>query len=690
MPIENKRRKGNLNMSVTSLVDYAFSWEGFLNDFTVTGTFRYDEQFDDDGIVTEDELSDLKIFFFNPNGNLLQTFDYDFPNPDTSGEFNFSFDTNRGFISAFNLGIDFGAGERGIDFFTSSSGIVALALFDNADNYRLLDLGGILEAESIIIPANDNFAHSLLLSGSSISTTGTNVNATGEVGEPDHVEDASLDDNDFLNSVWWNWTATENGVVIIDTSGSDFDTTLAVYTGSTVSSLTEVASNDDADGLQSAVTFRVIGGETYQIAVDGFDNSQGEIALNLNLFTFDFNNDNFADSVRLVGASVNTTGTNIDFTGEVGEPNHADVSEDDDDELSSAWWTWKAPVDGKVTIDTFGSNFDTTLGVYTGSAVDGLTEVASNDDASDVQSAVTFEAVAGQTYRIAVDGFDNEVGLINLNVDLDINFTLVGTPDNDNLNGSGENDVIQGQDGNDNINGNGGNDYIEGNGGNDNINGGYLSDFIDGGSGDDNINGNGGEDTLLGKDGNDTIAGSSSSEYIDGGDDDDIIYGNGGEDNLFGGRGDDSIFGSDSDEYIDGGADDDTIYGNGGKDTLLGGDGDNLVFGGSQGDKIITGDGNDTIYANGGGDYINSGAGLDTIWLGAGDATVVLGMGEGYDEIKNFQLGATKLQVSSLDDLFFSNSTDGAEIFQGSDLLAIVSWQSAETFSNNSDAIFMV
>ncbi|MDJ0737558.1 MAG: calcium-binding protein [Nostocaceae cyanobacterium] len=635
-------------MSETSLIDYALSWEGF-NDFTVTGTFRFDEQFDDDGIVTADELSDLKIAFFDPDGDLVQGFDYDFPNPDTSGEFTFSFDTQTQTISDFDLGIDFGAGETGIDFFTFGDIIIL------ANNFQLVDFGGILEAESIIIPVNDDFAHSLLLSGSSISTTGTNVNATGEVGEPDHAENASSDANGFLNSVWWNWTATENGVVVIDTFGSDFDTTLAVYTGSTVSSLTEVASNNDdniSDDFQSAVTFTVIAGQTYQIAVDGDDDSQGEIALNLNLFTFDFNNDQFADSVRLIGASVATTGTNVDFTGEVGEPNHAEVSENDNDALSSAWWTWKAPVDSEVTIDTLGSNFDTTLGVYTGSAVDSLTEVASNDDASDLESAVTFEAVAGQTYRIAVDGLDNETGLINLNIDQDINFTQVGGPDNDNLNGSNANDVIQGNDGNDNINGNGGNDYIEGNAGNDNINGGSLSDFLDGGSGDDNINGNGGEDTILGKDGNDTITGSSSNDYIDGG------------------------------------ADDDTIYGNGGMDTLIGGNGNNVIFAGSQADKIITGNGNDTIFANGGGDYIDSGAGLDTIFLGGGNATVVLETGEGYDYINSFQLGATKFKVSSLDDLSF-NGTGSVEIFQGSDLLAVVNSQNADTFENNFDAIFM-
>jgi hypothetical protein len=45
---------------------------------------------------------------------------------------------------------------------------------------------------------------------------------------------------------------------------------LAVYTGTKVRALTEVASNDDSCGLQSEVTFTARAGTTYRIAIDGF------------------------------------------------------------------------------------------------------------------------------------------------------------------------------------------------------------------------------------------------------------------------------------------------------------------------------------------------------------------------------------------------------------------------------------
>ncbi|AFY58159.1 putative calcium-binding protein [Rivularia sp. PCC 7116] len=150
------------------------------------------------------------------------------------------------------------------------------------------------------------------------------------------------------------------------------------------------------------------------------------------------------------------------------------------------------------------------------------------------------------------------------------------------------------------------------------------------------------------------------------------------------------LFGTDISEFIVGKIGNDTIFGNGGEDNLIGNEGDDLIYGASQADTILGGEGNDTIFANGGGDLINSGTGEDTVWLGAGEATVIIETGEGFDTVNNFQLGATTFQVESKDNLSFVDSINGAKIFQGDDLLAVVSWQSANTFSDNQDSIFTV
>ncbi len=124
-------------------------------------------------------------------------------------------------------------------------------------------------------------------------------------------------------------------------------------------------------------------------------------------------NDAFASATVLPSASGTTNGTNVGATKEPGEPNHAASNAGG----GSVWYRFTAPVSGAATVDTAGSNFDTLLGVYTGSAVNGLTLVANNDDVGggNTTSAVQFNAVAGTTYRIAVDGFDNVRGNVGLN-----------------------------------------------------------------------------------------------------------------------------------------------------------------------------------------------------------------------------------------------------------------------------------
>ena len=159
-----------------------------------------------------------------------------------------------------------------------------------------------------------------------------------------------------------------------------------------------------------------------------------------------------------------------------------------------------------------------------------------------MQSRVSFTAVAGQTYQIAVDGFAGAKGSIALNLNQAVNFTQLGTAGNDNLYGTGANDLIGGLGGNDQIYGNGGNDYLEGNGGNDSIYGASGNDYIDGGADNDTIYGNGGLDTLIGGAGNDLIYGGSQADYILGGAGDDIIYANGGGDFINSGVGSDTVW----------------------------------------------------------------------------------------------------------------------------------------------------
>ncbi|MFO8191943.1 MAG: matrixin family metalloprotease, partial [Bacillota bacterium] len=124
------------------------------------------------------------------------------------------------------------------------------------------------------VPVNDNFADRLILETSSGQTTGTNINASTETGEPDHAGTTGG------TSVWWEWTPPANGQVEFNTFGSSFDTLLAIYTGSSLTNLQSIASNDDYGGTyQSKVDFNAMAGTAYKIAVDGWRTSTGDIVL---------------------------------------------------------------------------------------------------------------------------------------------------------------------------------------------------------------------------------------------------------------------------------------------------------------------------------------------------------------------------------------------------------------------------
>lgn len=113
-------------------------------------------------------------------------------------------------------------------------------------------------------PINDNFNDRRLLSGTAGTIHGHNRGTTSEAGEPLFAGAHSR------HSVWWRWEAPADGKLTIDLTGSDFDTMLTVYRGSSLDTLEFVAWNNDFGTARSSkVTFETEGGVEYQISVDG-------------------------------------------------------------------------------------------------------------------------------------------------------------------------------------------------------------------------------------------------------------------------------------------------------------------------------------------------------------------------------------------------------------------------------------
>jgi hypothetical protein len=294
--------------------------------------------------------------------------------------------------------------------FDATAGTTYRIAVDTKDSQGLFTLG--LEGP----PANDDFAAAQeMYGGMPTYSSGFSKLASKEAGEPDHAG------NPGGHSVWFSWTAFSDGPVAVQTCSREgnFDTLLGVYTGSSLGSLTPVASADDGQtrkgcrSADSAAEFTAVAGTTYKIAVDG----KGEGGIFQLIVEGKAANDDFADATTLGGRVPITWGglSNRFATVQAGEPEHAGEAGG-----SSVWFKWTAPRDGTVNVDTCEGDFDTLLAVYTGATLAGLTPVQSNDEGPGncgPGSSLSFEAVANTTYRIAVDGKEGAQGSFELSLE---------------------------------------------------------------------------------------------------------------------------------------------------------------------------------------------------------------------------------------------------------------------------------
>ena len=128
-----------------------------------------------------------------------------------------------------------------------------------------------------VIP-RDNFADRQLLAGESGQVRFSNQGATREPGEPGHAGKRSG------RSVWFAFVAPAPGLATLETTGANFDTLLAVYTGDSLGNLDTIASDEDGAGfLTSSLTFKAESDQEYIVVVDGFNQSEGTAILTWSL-----------------------------------------------------------------------------------------------------------------------------------------------------------------------------------------------------------------------------------------------------------------------------------------------------------------------------------------------------------------------------------------------------------------------
>lgn len=253
-------------------------------------------------------------------------------------------------------------------------------------------------------PANDNFASAITLNGDPANASGTTNQATRQAGEPTHG------DSDALATVWFKWTPSQTGKVLVDTCDYEdgWVEALGVYTGSAVNALTKVQTG------YCRLIFNATSGTTYSIAAVSYTDWSGPFDLVVKSFQAPAN-DNFSAATELVDG--NATGSTLGATSEAGEPDHGESEAE-----STVWYSWTPSASGTASVNACDGGYNVeVVAVYTGDQVDSLTEKANG------YCQLVFAAETGTTYRIAIASYEDFGG------DFILKAKIVNSPANDNF-----------------------------------------------------------------------------------------------------------------------------------------------------------------------------------------------------------------------------------------------------------------
>ncbi len=269
-------------------------------------------------------------------------------------------------------------------------------------------------------PANDNFADRITLSGVPVSGTSTTVEATIEGGEN------TLNEYTY-ETVWWTWTAPSAGIVRMDAAGSGIsDPRIAVYNGTSLGALTGVAATIADNTGSNFISFPTVAGTVYQISVGSNGTTdEGTVKLNISLSPTNITspvvvgslaaaNDNFANRATLTGPAVSGIGYDFSATHESLEPSGTGYQ--------TLWWTWTAPANGTLVVDSALTSYGNVVAAFTGTSVGNLTVIdyAKQQESFDPPASFSIGVTKGTSYQFSIGATDSGGGGTAV---LDLNFS---------------------------------------------------------------------------------------------------------------------------------------------------------------------------------------------------------------------------------------------------------------------------
>ena len=274
-------------------------------------------------------------------------------------------------------------------------------------------------------PSNDDFAYARLIEGVEGQIESTNNGAT-------------LEGTEFLGglaaSVWYEWTAPENGYWIFDVQHQEL--VVHVFEGARVNDLRLLSHA----GRESRAYLVARGGQTYRIAVGA--NSADASPLDFNLHWRRITEDvlpginHLFENATEIGGPEGRENLEVNgvYEGFVVEPEEPAVTG-----AGTRWWQWTAPADGQYTwrmdqsfTGTFGFRTSTAfrLTIFSGDALDNLELEGLLRSGG---AALVLDATGGTRYWIAVGRSPDSTGHLPLLgfVKRPEEFTWGPTPPND-------------------------------------------------------------------------------------------------------------------------------------------------------------------------------------------------------------------------------------------------------------------
>jgi hypothetical protein len=225
-------------------------------------------------------------------------------------------------------------------------------------------------------PTNDDFDAATVISGLPFIDSISTVDATTAGDDPFC--------NGFEHTVWYSFTPTQDVTIRADTSGSDYATSLSVYTGSR-GALSQVA----CASFPAQVTFNASANTTYffMVASACCGTPGGNLVFRLNPPP---TNDDIDNAAVIGGLPFTDSITTADATTAADDPSCNGNGH-------SVWYSFTPTRDLPVKSDTSGSDYATSLSVYTGSR-GALSQVA----CASAPAQVSFNASANTTYFFMV------------------------------------------------------------------------------------------------------------------------------------------------------------------------------------------------------------------------------------------------------------------------------------------------